>query len=109
MRNTITKRRPHHDLVAIKAKFSTVATLEITRKAQESAARLGFGLQDIVDVVQGLRPSDFVSSSPAHSPRIAGVWHDTYRMGWDGVALYIKFAGETIIDVTLVSFKEDGA
>lgn len=102
------KLRPHHNLSKIQAKFSSVEDLEITRSAEESAKRLGYTLDDVHDAVLDLKPSDFVSSSPAHSPPIAGVWHDTYNMRWDGVLLYIKFAGETIIDVTLVSFKEKG-
>ena len=100
------KLRPHHELSAIQSKFATIADLEITRKAEESARALGFGLQDIVQAVQDLQRSDFVASSPAHSPPIPGVWHDAYTMRWGGVHLYIKFAGQTIIDITRVSFKE---
>lgn len=61
-----------------------------------------------MDAVQSLQRSDFVSSSPAHSPPVPGVWHDTYTMRWHGLDLYIKFAGQTIIDIVLVSFKEKG-
>lgn len=102
------KLKPHHDLVSIQGKFKTVRDLEITRTAEETAMSLGYGLQDVVDAVQDLLREDFVSSSPAHSPPIPGVWHDTYNMKWDGMRLYIKFAGATIIDITLVSFKEIG-
>lgn len=49
------KRKPHHDLAAIQAKFADAESLEITTKA---------------------------------------------------VFLYLKFAGETLIDVVLTSFKE---
>ena len=100
------KLKPHHDLKAIQVKFRDVAGLEITRTAETSARRLGFGLQDIVDAVQDLAPRDFISSSPAHSPPVPGVWHDTYVMRWDGLQLSIKFAGTTIVDIVLVSFKE---
>jgi motility quorum-sensing regulator/GCU-specific mRNA interferase toxin len=100
------KLRPHHELSAIQSKFATIADLEITRTAEESARALGFSLQDIVQAVQDLRRSDFAGSSPAHSPPVPGVWHDTYTMRWGGLHLYIKFAGQTIIDVALVSFKE---
>lgn len=100
------KPKPHHDLLAIKTKFSDVDALEITRTAETTARKLGYGLQDVVDAVQELRASDFVSSSPAHSPAVPGVWHDTYTMRWGGHHLYMKFAGTTIIDIVLVSFKE---
>jgi motility quorum-sensing regulator/GCU-specific mRNA interferase toxin len=100
------KRRPHHDLSAIKAKFASVATLEITGRAIRDARALGFALADIVDVVQTLDARDFVKSETAHSPPNAKVWHDTYRTPFDDLSLYLKFAGETLIDVTLTSFKE---
>lgn len=100
------KLKPHHDLLSIQGKFKTVRDLEITGVAEKNAMSLGYGLQDVVDAVQDLLPEDFVNSRPAHSPPIPGVWHDTYNMRWDGRHLYIKFAGTTIIDIALVSFKE---
>lgn len=102
----IRKLKPHHDLAQIQSKFAHVDDLEITRTAEDTARALGYGLEDIVEAVQDLEPGDFVSSSPAHSPPVPGVWHDTYNMRWDGHHLYIKFAGPTIIDLVLVSFKE---
>ncbi len=103
------KRKPHHDLARVKAKFAQVASLEITRKAVEGARALGYSLKDIVDAVQDLEPGDFIKSETAHSPPNPRVWHDTYTMPWDGRLLYLKFAGETLIDVRLTSFKEAGS
>jgi motility quorum-sensing regulator/GCU-specific mRNA interferase toxin len=100
------KRKPHHSLAAIKAKFATVDTLEITGKANRNAQDLGYTLEDIVDVVQALLPADFVKSETAHNPPNSKVWHDTYVIPYDAFDLYLKFAGETLIDVTLTSFKE---
>lgn len=91
---------------AIQAKFIDVDSLEITRVAEDSAKALGYSLEDVVDAVQDLLPEDFVKSDPAHSPPVSGVWHDTYNMRWDKRHLYIKFAGTTIVDITLTSFKE---
>lgn len=102
----IRKLKPHHDLSLIQSKFGNVNDLEITRTAENNAKDLGYGLQDIVEAIQDLEPGDFVSSNPAHSPPVPGVWHDTYNMRWDGHHLYIKFAGQTIVDIVLVSFKE---
>ena len=102
------KRRAHHSLTAIKAKFARVETLEITRAAVLSARALGYGLVDIVEAVQALEASDFIKSETAHSPPNSRVWHDTYNLPWDDVWLYLKFAGETLIDITLTSFKEIG-
>lgn len=100
------KRRSHHDLAAVKAKFARVDTLEATRTAIVSARALGYTLEDIVDAVQALEGSDFVKSETAHSPPSSKVWHDTYHLPWDGRWLYLKFAGETLVDVVLTSFKE---
>jgi motility quorum-sensing regulator/GCU-specific mRNA interferase toxin len=100
------KRRPHHDLAAVKAKFARVETLEVTRTAVLGARALGYSLEDIVEAVQALESGDFVKSETAHSPPNSKVWHDTYNLPWDERWLYLKFAGETLIDVVLTSFKE---
>lgn len=100
------KRKPHHDLAAIQAKFADVESLEITTKAVRDAQAIGYSLEDVVDVVQALEPGDFVKSETAHSPPNSKVWHDTYNIPCDGLYLYLKFAGETLIDVVLTSFKE---
>ena len=100
------KRKPHHPLDAIKAKFATVETLDVTRAALSSAADLGFALQDVVDVVQALEREDFVKSETAHSPRNPHRWHDTYVTPYGAWRLYLKFAGETLLDVALTSFKD---
>ena len=100
------KRKAHHDLAAVKAKFASADTLEVTWKATTDAQALGFELDDIVQVVQALEPGDLVKSETAHNPPNSKVWHDTYNIPYDGLDLYLKFAGETLIDVTLTSFKE---
>lgn len=100
------KRRPHHDLAAIQARFRDADSLEITLKATRDAQALGFSLADVIDVVQALEDGDFEKSETAHNPPNSRVWHDSYRIPFDGLWLYLKFAGETLIDIVLVSFKE---
>ena len=100
------KRTPHHDLTAIHAKFGSVDSLEVTSKAARDAQKIGYSLEDIVDVVQALEPGDFIKSETAHNPPNHRLWHDTYNIPCDGMFLYLKFAGETLIDVVLTSFKE---
>lgn len=101
-----TKKRPTHDLKNIQETFDTPDSLVITRTARDCAFAMGYSLDDVVDAVQDLLPKDFVHSKPAHSPALQGVWHDTYIMPWDGKKVFIKFAGATIVDITLTSFKE---
>lgn len=77
------KRKPHHDLTAIQAKFVDAESLEITTKAARDAQAIGYSLEDVVDVVQALEPGDFVKSETAHSPPNSKVWHDTYNIPCD--------------------------
>jgi motility quorum-sensing regulator/GCU-specific mRNA interferase toxin len=100
------KRKAHHDLAAIQARFADVDTLEVTTTAIRDAQALGYSLEDIVEVVQALEPGDFVKSETAHNPANSRTWHDTYTIPFGGMHLYLKFAGETLIGVVLTSFKE---
>lgn len=50
------KRKPHHDLGAIQAKFCDADSLEITLKATRDSQAVGYSLEDVVDVVQALEP-----------------------------------------------------
>lgn len=52
-------------------------------------------------MVQALESCDFVKSETAHNLANHRVWHDTYNIPCDGLYLYLKFAGETLIDVVL--------
>lgn len=47
-----------------------------------------------------------MKSETAHSPPNSKVWHDSYRIPFDGLWLYLKFVGETLIDIVLTLFKE---
>lgn len=101
------KRKPHHELAGVKAKFADEDTLEITGTATRSAQGLGYSLEEVVEVIQALEPGDFVKSETAHSPPNPRVWHDTYVIPYDEKWLYLKFAGETLVDLIMTSFKED--
>lgn len=100
------KRVPHHSLGGIKAKFSTVADLDISTVAKRSAERLGFSLEDVVDAIQNLRSADFRKSETSHNPINHRNWHDTYVTWYQGLEIYLKFAGETLLDLSVTSFKE---
>jgi motility quorum-sensing regulator / GCU-specific mRNA interferase toxin len=100
------KLRPHHPLSGIKEKFASVETLEMTTVALRSAKALGYRLPVVVSIVQQLEKSDFIKSETAHTPPNHRIWHDSYRAPFDGIDLYLKFAGETLVDLMLVSFKE---
>lgn len=100
------KRKPHHDLAAIQERFADADSLEATTTAIRDAQAIGYSLEDIVEVVQALEPGDFVKSETAYNPPNSRIWHDTYRIPFGDLHLYLKFAGETLIGVVLTSFKE---
>ncbi|MGB3710470.1 MAG: type II toxin-antitoxin system MqsR family toxin [Erythrobacter sp.] len=101
------KRVPHHDLASIKETFFDADSVEITRKAFCDAQALGYSLEEVCEVIQALEHEDFVKSETAHNPPNHKNWHDTYVIPYDDLWLYLKFAGETLIDLVLASFKED--
>ena len=105
-RSTVVKLKPHHPLAKVQEKFATIDALQITVTALMSAQAINYSRQDVVDAVQALTGRNFVKSETAHSPPNSKIWHDTYRQDSGSRQLYLKFAGETLVDVTLVSFKE---
>ncbi|WP_428332363.1 type II toxin-antitoxin system MqsR family toxin [Novosphingobium sp.] len=100
------KRIAHHDLSAIQAGFAA-GTGSITTKALRDAQAINYTRADICDVVLDLTKQNFVKSEPGRN-NVPGNWHDTYTYqdATGLMVLYLKFAGTTIIDVTLTSFKE---
>lgn len=62
--------------------------LRMTRTAQDCCFALGLSLQDVVEVVQSMRRSQFYKSMTSHAdPR---VWQDAYHVPWAGLELYVK-------------------
>jgi motility quorum-sensing regulator/GCU-specific mRNA interferase toxin len=51
-----------------------------SRAAARDAQKIGYSLEDIVDVVQALEPGDFIKSETAHNPPNHRLWHDTYNI-----------------------------
>ena len=99
------KRRCSHDLAAIKAAFSSGATLKRTKTSARDAAALGIDSEAVVAVIQALiYPRDFEKSATAHhNPR---QWHDSYKPAVGGRTLYLKFTLDQTGDFLLTSFKE---
>lgn len=60
----------------------------VTEAAQEGAALLGLGEDDIVEAVLALTPDHFYKSMEAE--RFPGLWQDVYHLEFRGVSLYIK-------------------
>jgi motility quorum-sensing regulator/GCU-specific mRNA interferase toxin len=92
-----------YDLDGIKAAFREVDSLRMTRTARKCIVSLGFSLDDIVSIIQALKPQFFYKSMTTYADH--RVWQDVYYAEFKSVKLYIKF----MIDDEghlIVSFKE---
>jgi motility quorum-sensing regulator/GCU-specific mRNA interferase toxin len=96
--------RPTHDLEAIKATFSNTTGLNVTGTALRNAFALGYGRQEIVDVIQTIKPGHFYKTMP--SEKNPGLMQDVYRVPDGDLELYVKFTSDVVTEFKLLSFKE---
>jgi motility quorum-sensing regulator/GCU-specific mRNA interferase toxin len=101
------KGKPHHDLKAVKARFSCLSAPILRTSAIMSAQEAGLSPLEVLDVIQALKLSDFVKSAPGHTPSSPVCWHDTYEFKAEGRSFYLKFAGTSIADLRLTSFRDN--
>lgn len=98
------KRRPTHDLSAIRALLGDAATLNLTATAFQDADDLGFGEADVAAVIAGLTPRMFYKSMNTYAdPR---VWQDVYHVPARDLMLYVKVQRDADGVYRLMSFKE---
>ncbi len=98
------KKRPTYDLSSIKQAFSNPGNIDITMAALNGARELGFGIEDMLNVLQAIEKKDFIKSMTSHANH--KVWQDVYNVPWDNIILYIKFTAGRITRFRLLSFKE---
>lgn len=98
------KRKPTYRLSAIQDAFDRPDRLMATTTALKGAAALGMGRQEIVNVIQGLRPGDFYKSMTSHHDRT--VWQDVYHGRSPAGLVYVKFTAGVVTQFLLLSFKE---
>jgi len=98
------KRKPTYDLEAIKSTFSSARDLNATGSAIRSAAELGFGSAEIVEVIQSIDRRDFQKSMTSYADH--RVWQDVYYVPSDAGELYVKFTAVVVSEFLLLSFKE---
>ncbi len=82
------KRKPTYDLEGFRQEFRTARALRMTRSAQDATLRLGLTLEDVVQVVQSMKRSNFYKSMTSHADH--RVWQDVYHVPWGGLVLYVK-------------------
>jgi len=100
------KRKPTHDLNKLKHAFSQVRNLgsATTATAFRDAQELGFSREDMIEIIQSLRPSDFYKSMTAYTnPQL---WQDVYHARFRDKAMYVKFTTKPDGGYLLLSFKE---
>src|SRR5262245_29422737 len=100
------KRKPAYPLAQLKAAFPTVRSLgrAITASAFRGAQEAGCSRDDIITVIQALRPSDFYKSMTAYAD--VQQWQDVYHARFRGHVLYLKFTRSRADGYLLLSFKE---
>jgi motility quorum-sensing regulator/GCU-specific mRNA interferase toxin len=98
------KRRPHYDLVSIKATFSSIDGLRLT-EASLTFATLDLGLSDagIVDLIQSVDRDHFYKSMT--SVRDHRIWQDVYHLPFETRILYVKFTTDDT-GYLLISLKD---
>ena len=99
-----TKRGPTHELETIKRVFSDTQGLSMTGSALRDAAALGYGSEEIIEVIQSIEPGHFYKTMP--SEKRPGYWQDVYRVPDGAMELYVKFTSDTVTEFKLLSFKE---
>jgi len=95
------KRIAHYSLSMIKeliAKKRYVVTLS----ARQSYVALGFEDEEVLGVIDALKPKDLYKSMTNYNNH--RLWHDVYHSSYNGIELYIKLQVKE--DAIVISFKE---
>ncbi|MBN8734076.1 MAG: type II toxin-antitoxin system MqsR family toxin [Acidobacteria bacterium] len=95
------KRTPHCPLPVVK-KLLAAGKVRATLSALAGGAALGFGFEEIINVVAALTARDFYKSMTTHDDH--RIWQDVYRPKTPAGDVYLKLT--VIDDVLIVSFKE---
>jgi motility quorum-sensing regulator/GCU-specific mRNA interferase toxin len=98
------KRKATYDLDAFKAAFNSVGRLAVAGRALRSAAALGFGRAEIVEIIQTMQREHFYKSMTAFADH--RLWQDVYHVPSPAGMLYVKFTADAVTEFLLLSFKE---
>lgn len=95
------KRTPHCKLSVVKALIAA-KKVRTTFSALAGGEALGFGFNEMIDVVMALNTKDFYKSMTTHADH--KIWQDVYRPVTSVGEIYLKLT--VVDDVLIVSFKE---
>jgi motility quorum-sensing regulator/GCU-specific mRNA interferase toxin len=90
-------------LDTIKATFTTVASLRITKTALTCAEELGISLAELVTILQGMTREQFYKSMTSDAD--VRIWQDVYHVPCGDLTLYVKFTTDAE-GYLVLSFKE---
>ena len=99
----VEKRKPHYSLGTIKATFTSVRLLRITKTATRCAEALGITLDSVVTIIQGMTREQFYKAMT--SDVNSAIWQDVYHVPHGSLVLYVKFTTD-IEGYLVISFKE---
>lgn len=97
------KRKPHHPLRQIQDLVAVLGARAFTRTALENGAALGFGIAEMVAVVQRLSRREFYKSMTTLYD--ASLWQDVYHAETDRRVVYIKVTQFTDGRPPVIQFK----
>ena len=100
------KRKPTYDLDAFKATFASLEKLAVTGSALRSAAFIGCGRVEIVNIIQTMQRNHFYKSMTTYTD--SRLWQDVYHVPSTVGLIYMKFTADAITEFLLLSFKEKG-
>jgi motility quorum-sensing regulator/GCU-specific mRNA interferase toxin len=98
------KRRPTHDLAAIKRAIGSIGKLAATTTALRNAADIGFDPEAIVETIDRIERYMFVKSMTTFADHRD--WQDVYHVPARDFVLYVKFQADKVTEFRLMSFKE---
>jgi motility quorum-sensing regulator/GCU-specific mRNA interferase toxin len=95
------KHTPHCKLSTVKSLLE-LGKVRATQSALTGGVALGLDFVEMLEVINGLKPSDFYKSMTTHANN--RIWQDVYRPVTQVGEVYLKLT--VIDDVLIVSFKE---
>ena len=98
------KYTPHYDLALIKADVRRLGRKAFTRTAEECGEAIGFGIEEMQDVVYELRNWMLYKSMTTYGDH--RVWQDVYHTHSKGREIYIKVTYRVDGRPPVISFKE---
>lgn len=102
------KRKPHYDLCKIKLLLEDENSRKITSTAQSTASKLGFSIEEMIDLICDLDGSHFYKSMTVETNH--KLWQDVYKINSSSDCevkkIYLKLQIKDEKSV-VISFKED--